>query len=275
MPLGNSEVWRPLSIVPGMQNNLKDIWDGGGTATGGWLGLADAVAAELVGRVGFDYLCIDMQHGLADYSSALSIIQTLESSPSTTIARVPWNEPGIIGRILDAGAKGIIIPMVNSPEEAEAAVNACRYAPQGSRSWGPTRIGGLYADYSTDDANAMIACIPMIETARAVDEIDDIISVPGIDAIYVGPSDLSITLGQTPDGDNEGDFAEAIDRILGACDAHGVVPGIHASPALFVKRKKQGFRMITVCNDTSALVSGATKMLDDARTGATGPATLY
>lgn len=258
-----------------MENGLKQIWADGGTAVGAWSGLPDTVAAELLGRIGFDYICVDTQHGLSDQATTLGILQTLESSNATSIVRVPWNEPGIIGRTLDAGAQGIIIPMVNSRAEAEAAVRACRYAPEGARSWGPTRIGGLYDSYTTASANAMVACIPMIETARAVDEIDDILSVPGIDAIYVGPADLSITLGQAPAGDNDGDFAEAIDRILQACDQHGIVPGIHANPALYAKRAEQGFRMITVCNDTQALSGGARQMLEDARRGADGATDLY
>lgn len=257
-----------------MENSLKQIWANGGTAVGAWNGLPDTVAAELLGRVGFDYICIDTQHGLSDHATMLRIIQTLESSNATTIVRVPWNEPGVIGRTLDAGAQGIIIPMVNSRDEAQAAVAACRYAPDGARSWGPTRIAGRYDSYTPESANAMVACIPMIETAKAVDEINEILSVPGIDAIYVGPADLSITLGQPPAADNNGDFAEAIDRILEACADHGVIPGIHANPALYAKRAEQGFRMITVCNDSTALTGGARRMLDDARSGH-GEESLY
>lgn len=258
-----------------MNNTMKQIWAEGGTAVGAWSGLPDPVTAELLGRVGFDYICIDTQHGFSDYTTMLRIIQALEPSPATTIVRVPWNEPGVIGRTLDAGAKGIIVPMVNSRQEAEAAVAACRYAPEGSRSWGPSRISGLYDSYTTDGANQMVACIPMIETAKAVDEIDEILSVPGIDAIYVGPADLSITLGQPPGADNDGDFAEAIDRILEACAQHGVVPGIHSNPAIYPKRIEQGFRMVTVCNDTAALTSGARGMLEAARSGEGGASSLY
>jgi 4-hydroxy-2-oxoheptanedioate aldolase len=258
-----------------MDNTLKQIWADGETAVGAWCGLPDTISAELLGRVGFDYICVDTQHGLSDYSTTLAILQTLEPCPATTIVRVPWNEPGVIGRTLDAGAQGIIVPMVNSPEEAEAAVRACRYAPDGARSWGPMRIAGLYDSYTTDGANEMVACIPMIETAQAVDAIDEILSVPGIDAIYVGPADLSITLGQPPRGDNDGDFAEAIARILEACADHDVVPGIHANPDLYAKRAEQGFKMITVCNDTQALATGARQMLDDARSGLGGTTSLY
>ena len=258
-----------------VNNTMKDIWASGGVATGGWLSLPDTISAELLARMGFDYLCIDMQHGLSDYSTAVEIIQTLESSAPTTIARVPWNEPGIIGRTLDAGALGVVIPMVNTPEQAVAAVRSCRYPPAGSRSWGPTRIAGLYESYSPEAGNDTIACIPMIETAQAVDNLDAILSLPGIDAIYVGPADLSISLGMSPASDNDGDFAEAIDRILEACARHDVVPGIHTDPGLYGKRREQGFRMITVLSDTQALVSGAEAMLDSARKGTGDESALY
>lgn len=258
-----------------MHNAMKQIWAEGGTAVGAWCGMPDAFAAELLGRVGFDYICVDTQHGLSDHATTLGIVQTLEPCPATTIVRVPWNEPGVIGRTLDVGAQGVIIPMVNSTAEAAAAVAACRYAPLGSRSWGPTRIAGLYDGYTPEAANEMVACIPMIETAKAVDEIDDILAIPGIDAIYVGPADLSISLGQPPGPDNDGDFAEAIDRILAACAEHGVVPGIHSNPALYPKRVEQGFRMITICSDSSALTTGARSMLQAARSGEGAASALY
>lgn len=244
-----------------MQNVLKEIWADGAVAHGGWLGIPDALVSETMGSLGFDYLCIDMQHGMADYTQALAMLQAMTGTDAVPIARVPWNEPGIIGRMLDAGALGVIIPMVNSAEEAQAAVNACRYAPLGTRSWGPTRAARLHENYSIAAANTAVACIPMIETATAVAAIDEILAVPGIDAIYIGPADLSITYGLKPGGDNDGAFATAIDTVLAACERHGVVPGIHANPALAQKRREQGFRMITVASDLVALVEGATHML--------------
>ena len=258
-----------------MDNALKDIWANGAIAHGGWLAIPDALVTEAMCGLGFDYLCIDMQHGMADYSQALAMLQAAASSNTVPIARVPWNEPGIIGRMLDAGALGVIIPMVNSVEEAQAAVNACRYAPQGTRSWGPTRAAGLHDDYSTEAANSAVACIPMIETATAVAAIDDILAVEGIDAIYVGPADLSITYGLEPGGDNDGAFAEAIDTVLEACERHEVVPGIHANPALAQKRRDQGFRMITVAGDLLALVEGDSQMLAGGRGGNGEDSALY
>ena len=246
-----------------MDNRLKHIWQEGGTAHGGWLTLYDDFAASVMGDIGFDYLVVDMQHGLADCTQAVRLLHSVASSASVPMARVPWNDPAIIGRILDAGALGIIVPMVNSAEEAAAAVRACRYSPEGARSWGPTRAARLHGEYHTDAANASIVCIPMIETAQAVDAIDDILAVPGIDAIYVGPADLSLTYGLPPAGDNEGPFVAALDAIIAACARHGVVPGIHGNPALAQKRRDQGFRMVTVCTDDQALARGAAAMLHD------------
>lgn len=244
-----------------MNNPLKTLWTEGKVAHGGWLAIASPLTAEIMGGIGFDYLCIDMQHGAADYSQALAMFQAMQGSQSVPIARVPWNEPGIIGRVLDAGAHAIIVPMVNSVAEAQAAVAACRYPPEGSRSWGPMRAARLHDGYSPSTANAGVVCIPMIETAQAVAALDDILAVAGIDAIYVGPADLSISFGLPPGSDNDGPFDEAITKIIASCEAHGVVPGIHTTPQLAEKRRSQGFRMITVTTDAIALASGASSML--------------
>lgn len=250
-----------------MNSRLRRIWQDGETAHGGWLGLYDDHAASVMGDVGFDYLVVDMQHGSADYTQATRLLQSVSISASVPMVRVPWNDPSIIGRVLDAGALGIIVPMVNSAEEAAAAVQACRYAPEGARSWGPTRAARLHGEYQTTAANETVVCIPMIETARAVEAIDEILAVPGVDAIYVGPADLSLTYGLPPAGDNEGPFVRALDTIVDACTRHNVVPGIHANPSLAAKRRSQGFRMITICSDDQALARGATAMLRDGTAG--------
>jgi 4-hydroxy-2-oxoheptanedioate aldolase len=244
-----------------MHNPLKDIWAEGKTAHGGWLSIGHTMTAEVMGSIGFDYLCVDMQHGTADYSQTLAMLQTLRASPSVPLARVPWNEPGIIGRVLDAGALGIIVPMVNSVEEAEAAVAACRYPPEGARSWGPVRPARIHEGYSPASANTGVACIPMIETAQAVAALDDILEVPGIDAVYVGPADLSISYGLPPASDNSGPFSAALAKIVASCEAHNVTPGVHTSPQFAQLRRDQGFRMITVASDLLGLAAGAASML--------------
>jgi 4-hydroxy-2-oxoheptanedioate aldolase len=183
----------------------------------------------------------------------------------TPIARVPWNEPGIIGKMLDAGIQGVIVPMVNTVAEAQALVRAARYAPAGSRSFGPVLAGMRQANY-INWATDGVAVIPMIETVEAVSNLDDILAVPGIDAVYVGPADLSVSLGLPPgNNDDRTEFTEALETIVKGCQNAGVVPGIHASAALVERRLEQGFRMITVTSDMLALRGGLAADLATAR----------
>lgn len=238
-------------------NTVKGKWAKGEVTYGGWLSVPSSFSAEVMAHQGFDWLCIDMQHGVVDYQVAVTMLQAIGSTETIPIVRVPWNEPGIIGKMLDAGAMGVIIPMVNSVEEARAAVAACRYYPDGARSYGPTRAAYYAgADYFAN-ANREIACIPMIETKQAVDRLDDILGVPGIDAVYVGPADLSITLGLPPGMNNGGAFEEARVLIAKKCAEHGVTPGIHANAGLAAKHAEAGYRMITISGDAVALAAGA------------------
>ncbi len=252
------------------ENTVKTKWRNGEVTYGGWLSIPSSFSAEIMAHQGLDWLCIDMQHGVVDYQVAVTMLQAIGTTDTIPFVRVPWNEPGIIGKMLDAGAMGIIIPMVNSPDEARAAVSACRYHPEGARSYGPTRAGYYAGSGYFAGANREIACIPMIETKQAVDALDDILSVPGIDAVYVGPADLSITLGQEPRMDNEGAFEEARAAITRACARHGVTAGIHASAALAPKHAVAGYRMITITSDVGAMAGGASRDLRSVREAA-GP----
>lgn len=233
---------------------LAEAFASGRPALGAWAGLPTAMSCEIMSRAGFDYVCIDMQHGLADYSDALAMLAAIDLGTSSPVVRVPWNEQGVIGRMLDAGAMGIIIPMVNSREEAEAAVRSCRYAPEGSRSFGPTRVALRDGPGYFAGANQAVKCIPMVETVAALANLDDIVSTPGVDAVYVGPADLSVSLGLPPgNNDGEGSFDNALAAIVAACQSHGVVPGIHSTPTLTSTRVAQGFRLVTVTADNAAL----------------------
>ena len=241
-------------------NPMRDRWAAGEAALGGWLAIPSPFSAEIVARCDFDYVCVDTQHGLNDYSDSWRMLQAVNLGSATPVVRVPWNEPGVIGKSLDAGARGIIVPMVNTRAEAEAAVRACRYAPDGGRSYGPARaLRQEGADYYAH-ANADVAVVPMIETVEALGNLDEILSVPGVDAIYVGPSDLSVSLGLPP-GNNDGTaaFDEALAAIVAGCVRHGVVAGCHTASELTQRRFEQGFRMITVTSDAVAL----TRALDD------------
>lgn len=236
---------------------MKAMWRRGEAVFGAWLTIPSSLSAEAIAKQGYDYVCVDMQHGAIDYSDALPMLQAISTSDATPVVRVPWNEPGIIMRMLDAGAMGIIIPMVNSVDEARAAVAACRYFPDGVRSYGPVRaVHYAGADYY-QHANREVACIPMIETKQAVERLDDILAVPGIDAVYVGPADLSITLGLPPGLDNPGAFEEARLRIAAGCGARGIIAGMHANPALAPKHIAAGYRMVTLGVDLNMLVAAA------------------
>ncbi len=246
-------------------NATKAKWRRNDATFGAWLSVPSSYSAELVAHAGFDWVCIDMQHGVIDYQVAVTMLQAISTTDTTPIVRVPWNEPSIIGRMLDAGAMGVIVPMVNSVDEARAAVAACRYAPLGIRSYGPTRAA-LYAgpDYF-DHANEEVACIPMIETRQALAQVDDILSVPGIDAVYVGPIDMSLTLGLPPRMDNGGEFEAARIAIAQAGARHGVTAGIHGNASLAARHLAAGYRMVTVYHDVVALASAAAADLRTAR----------
>jgi len=236
---------------------LRRTWAAGESTLGVWMTSDSPANAEIVGDAGFDYVNIDMQHGFADYTSVVDMMRALHPSATSITCRVPWNEPGIIGRVLDAGAMGVIVPMVNTVEQAERAVAACRYAPDGARSFGPVRAARVNGPDYSSRANAEVACIPMIETTEALAHLDDILDVPGIDAVYVGPADLSLTLGLAPLGDHDDAvFDGALTSIVAACDRRGIVAGIHANPRIARKRLDQGFRMVTVTSDLQALASG-------------------
>ncbi len=253
------------------QNSLRAIWAQQGAALGGWLTVPSSVSAEVMAHCGFDWVCVDLQHGLIDYSEMVQMLQGISSTATVPLVRVPWNEPGIIGKCLDAGAWGIIVPMVNSREEARAAVSACRYAPAGTRSYGPLRANYYAGSDYFDRANDEVTCIVMVETQVAVDIVDEIVSTPGVDAVYVGPADLSVTLGLPPAPDQTDQrFTDALDRVIDACHRHNVVPGIAGNAQTAVKRLQQGFRLVEVASDMRLLGLGARDALEQVRPGA-GP----
>ena len=256
---------------------LRELWSAGGTSFGAWLAIPSTISAEGAARTGPEYVCVDNQHGANDYQITVSMIQAIELGGSRPIVRVPWNEPGIIGKMLDAGAQAIIVPMVNTAAAAAAVVDACLYAPLGSRSHGPL-MAAMRVDAYQPNANAKIAPIPMIETVEAMRNLDEILAVPGVTAIYVGPADLSLSLGLAP-GNNDGNelFDDALATIVAACTKAGVVPGIHATGALAGRRLEQGFRMITIAGDMLSMRTHIASELAQARGSlpTSGPASMY
>jgi 4-hydroxy-2-oxoheptanedioate aldolase len=251
------------------ENRLRTLWSAGSTAVNGWLAIPNGFSAETMAHQGWDTLTIDLQHGLIDQQAMVTMLQAISTTSTVPLVRVPWLEPGIIMKTLDAGAYGLICPMVNTREDAQRLVAYTSYAPRGTRSFGPVRAllyGG--ADYP-QHADTTIVRFAMIETAQALDNLDAILSVEGLDAIYIGPSDLSLALGCKPTFDDvEPKVAQAIDHILARATAHGLVAGIHnGAPEAALARSAKGFRFVTVSSDARLIAAGSQQVLARMRAG--------
>jgi len=249
-----------------MPNKVKQMWKAGQAVANGWLAIPNAFSAEMFAQSGWDSITVDMQHGVQDYLSCVACFQGMHPHPVTPMVRVPWNEPGIIGKVLDAGAYGVICPMVNTPEEARALVQYCNYPPHGTRSNGPIRAG-LYGEGGSyqKTANDEILVIPMIETKQAIENIGAILDVPGIDGIYVGPSDLSFSYGLEPKLDVEDPFILGIyEKLLTECGKRGVSAGLHCGSSAYAKRMiKMGYKLVTVANEVAIMVNAAKAIVKD------------
>jgi 4-hydroxy-2-oxoheptanedioate aldolase len=244
---------------PRQLNPLKARWARGEVAFGGWCTTGSPFAAELIARQGFHFIGLDAQHGLFGYESLLGSLMALGSTGVPPIVRMPSSDPAWAGKVLDAGALGIIFPMIETAADAEAAVSACRYHPSGRRSFGPLRAA-LELGRDPAEVAAAAACIVMIETDRAVDNAEAIAAVEGVDCVYVGPGDLNITFGGPPVLEPQpGRHAEAIEHVREVTLAHGKALGIpcaSAPPALEFARR--GFNFIPVGADTWWLTAAAT-----------------
>jgi 4-hydroxy-2-oxoheptanedioate aldolase len=248
-------------------NRLRQIWAEGRAALNGWLTVPNSFAAEVMAHQGWDTLTVDMQHGLIDHATLVPMLQAISTTPTVPIVRVPWLEPGTLMKALDAGAYGVICPMVNTREDAQNLVRWTQYPPRGARSFGPLRAtlyGG--ADYAVQ-ANRTIVTFAMIETVQALDNVDDILSVEGIEAIYVGPSDLSLSLGCKPVFDDLHPLAQqAVEHIMHRAAAHGVVAGIHNGRADVARaRVALGYRFVTLGSDAGLLATGSQDLLSAMR----------
>ena len=251
------------------ENRLRSQWAAGQAVVNGWLAIGNSFSAETMAHQGWDALTIDLQHGVVAYAAMVTILQAISTTATVPVVRVPWLEPGILMKTLDAGAYGVICPMVNTREDAQKLVAYTHYAPRGTRSFGPVRAllyGG--ADYPKA-ANDTIVTFAMIETAAALDNLDDILSVEGLDAIYIGPSDLSLALGCTPTFDDlDPKAAQAVDHILERANAHGVVAGIHnGTPEAALRRIAKGFRFVTISSDARLMAAGSQQVLAAMRKG--------
>lgn len=242
-----------------MASKLRNAWKQRETVFGMWAALPSAFAAELMAAPGVGYICVDQQHGLIDYAQSLPMFAAIEARGTVAITRVPANEAWMIGRSLDAGAQGVVVPMINTRQDAEAAVAACRYPPYGTRSFGPIRAAVVSAERDADSLGNSVLCFVMVETREGLANIDAIASTPGLDGIYVGPADLALGLGLAPDLDKtEPEHVAAVQSILDACHRHGIVAGIQCASGASGKRYAElGFGLITVGKDTSLLQAAA------------------
>ena len=249
------------------ENSALTAWRNGQQTIGCWLSIDNAYTAELIANLGFDWICVDLQHGLIDYTDLKSILPAISTSQTVPIVRVPWNEPYEIMKVLDAGAYGVIVPMINNAEEAASAVSACRYPPDGLRSFGPVRAALYGGRGYAAESNGQIACIVMIETREGIDNLEEIVSTPGVDGVYIGPSDLALALGLPPTGDNDTPIhAETVAHIQEVCQKHKVAPGIHTSSLSYAQRYlKQGFQFVTLGTDSSFMARAASQELKAAR----------
>src|SRR6266853_2363063 len=246
-------------------NKIKQMWRAGKPVTLGWISVSHGFTAEVMARQGFDALCVDLQHGTSEMKDVGPLLQAISQTETVPVVRVAWNEPAAIMKALDLGAYAVIEPLVNNAKEAAMAVAACRYPPVGMRSNGPVRAvhyGG--ADYVAN-ANDEIVIMAMIETKEGLANLDAICATPGLDAVYIGPSDLSFALGMVPRGDNPDPVHIATcDKIRVSAHKHGIKAVMHCASAVFAAGAvKRGFDMVMLTSDLASMIAGARRQLDN------------
>ncbi|MEJ1967418.1 MAG: aldolase/citrate lyase family protein [Rhizomicrobium sp.] len=240
-------------------NRLREAWAEGRAVTNVWLSLPGALATEILAHQNWDSLTVDLQHGQSDFAAMCAMLTAISTTDTVPLVRVPWNNPGDINRVLDAGAYGVICPNIDTAEQCEAFVSACRYAPAGTRSVGPKRAmlyGG--SDYLAC-ANATILTMAQVESARALANVRAIAAVKELDVVFVGPSDLGLSLGRTPGADQTDPVVvEAIDAILAAAKAAGKRAAIYCKSVDYAQAMiAKGFDFVVVTSDEALLSAGA------------------
>jgi 4-hydroxy-2-oxoheptanedioate aldolase len=246
--------------------DIKALWEKSETATNAWISIPNAWTAEIMAHAGFDVMTIDAQHGLAnDLSVILPMLQAIATTATVPFVRLPENNPAFIMRMLDAGVVGLICPMLNTAEETAAFVNAAKYYPEGNRSYGPTRASQIYGEDYAAMANQKTITLAMIETPDALKNIREMAKVPNLDGFYVGPWDLSISLGYTKFADfDDASFMKILKEIVEVANEHNLVCGIHAgSPQNAKIFTEMGYKFVTIINDSSALKAFAKNTLSE------------
>jgi 4-hydroxy-2-oxoheptanedioate aldolase len=248
-------------------NRIKRAWSANEPAFGLWCTIPDPLAVESIAVLDLDYICVDQQHGVIDYASMVAMIRAAGAAGCSPIVRVPSNEPWLLMRALDAGAAGVVVPLVNDGAEAERAVEACRYPPDGRRSYGPIRAAAVIGSRDPADLAREVLCIAQIETAEGLERVEEIAATPGLDGLYVGPADLALGLGVPLAGAaDDPRHIDAVERILRACRAAGIGAGMHSGSGALARRyAEQGFSMLNVGTDNQLLTAGVRSELEHAR----------
>jgi 4-hydroxy-2-oxoheptanedioate aldolase len=242
-----------------MRSQFQFVRGDGSPSFGGWCSMPGALPIEIMARSGFDWVCIDCQHGLIDFREMCSMITVAEACGLPVLVRVSWNSPNEIMRTLDAGASAIIVPMVNTAAEARAAASAARYAPEGSRSWGPIRALLSDGNFSPSGANKSPRCLVQVETVEAMSNLQQILDTDGVDGVYVGPADLALDHGMEPSFDvRTHKHRELVEKVLSAAQVAAVPAGLHTVEASSAREwADAGFSFITATSDVTLLKAGA------------------
>jgi 4-hydroxy-2-oxoheptanedioate aldolase len=245
-------------------NKIRQLWAQGKPVTLAWISIANSFSAEMMARQGFDAVCVDMQHGVTGLSSLMEMLQAVSATDAAPVVRVGWNEPAAIMKALDFGASAVIVPLINNAQEARKAVSACRYPPMGDRSSGPVRALQIHGPDYFEKANDDILLMAMIETKEGLSNLEEICATPGIDAIYIGPADLSYALGMPPRSDNPDPVhMSTCDLIKDTAHRHGKKVCMHCASGEFAAGAiKRGFDLVMITSDLISLMSGAKRQLE-------------
>jgi 4-hydroxy-2-oxoheptanedioate aldolase len=235
-----------------------------------WCTVPGTYVTEIIGRSGFDWLCIDLQHGFHALGDLLGFMQVADLTGTPVLVRIEYRDSPIVHRALDAGARGVIFPTIDTPQQAAEAVAICRYPPNGRRSWGPARLALSDPGYGTERADDAVLCIVMVESRAGLENLDGILAVPGIDAILVGPNDLGIDLGVGPQPDPlPGPQADALQTIARSCAAAGIPAMAYAASAAGVAMFRQlGYQAFGVSSDAALLRGAALALVENLRADA-------
>ncbi|ODT66631.1 MAG: 2,4-dihydroxyhept-2-ene-1,7-dioic acid aldolase [Pelagibacterium sp. SCN 63-23] len=251
-------------------NKVKGLWAEGKPVLNGWLSIGNSFSAEIMAAQGFDSLTVDLQHGMVDQSVLVPMFQAIEASGTMPMARIAQLSPAEVTRVLDAGAMGVICPMINNRADAEALASYSRYAPNGIRSFGPTRAAISAGPGYDGHAEQELVCMAMVETAEALSNLDAICSTPGLDGVYVGPSDLTLALTgrryRVGFDREEPEIIDAIQAVIAAAHRHGIQVGLHTGSAVYAARAiGWGCDLVTCATDVRLLAEGANATLAQVR----------